>query len=211
MLEQELKDIWRKSSQTEQIKFDISQLQKDFEMNLKTAEKRVIHRDRREIVVAVLTMVLFAYFTYEVPFFWSKVTSVLCVICFGFLIYTLMKNRKTKTPPSPSASYCELLANEEAYMKRQANLLDSVLYWYVIPLLGAQALFVWSLRDPSAYGWTSFWANLLPTSLYEKIIITIAFIIMGTFIVWLNKKAVKITWNPLIKQVQKIREDLEST
>ncbi len=38
MLEQELKDIWKKSSDENLIKFDVSLLIKDFEMNLKVIE-----------------------------------------------------------------------------------------------------------------------------------------------------------------------------
>lgn len=179
-------------------------------MNLKKAERNVIKRDRREIIVSVLTMVLFGYLIYEVPFLWSKVASVFCILSFGYLIYRLRVNRKIEKPATFSSTYRDQLIEEELFMKRQGHLLNSVLYWYVLPLLGTQALFFWSLGDPESVGWTGLWAELLPTSISQKIIVTVGFVIIGYYIVWLNKMAVRTTWDPLIKQVQQVKEDLNS-
>ena len=210
MLEQELIEIWKKSSWSGVIKYDVTHLKKDFKMNLNKAEKNVIRRDRREIIVAVMTMILFGYFAYEVPFFWSKMASILCVACFGYLIYRLRVNRQKKKPVNLSLNYSEQLNEEESFMKRQAHLLYSVLYWYVLPLLGSQALFFWSLGDPASVGWTGFWADFLPTALSEKIIVTTGFVVIGVYIVWLNKKAVRLTWHPLIRQVQDVKKALNA-
>ncbi len=109
-----------------------------------------------------------------------------------------------------TVSYNEQLDNQLNFMQRQSKLLDSVLYWYIIPPFSAQLLLIWSLGDPANHDWPGFLLNILPFELSSKIAYTIGLVGVGAFLVWLNKKTVKSSWTPLIEQVNKIQEQMKS-
>ena len=54
MLEQELKEIWKNSSQKEKIKFETSRLLIDLKSKMDHIEKAIHRRDRTEIAASIL-------------------------------------------------------------------------------------------------------------------------------------------------------------
>ncbi len=90
MLEHELKEVWKNTSQTDNIHFNSSQLMNDLNNKMSRLEKIIRIRDIREISASVFGILLFGYFAYEIPFLLTKIASVFGMIWFLYVIYRLI-------------------------------------------------------------------------------------------------------------------------
>jgi len=211
MLEQELKNIWRNSSRAEKIKFDLSRLLIDLKGKMNRIEKSIRRRDKVEITVAILMIPIFGYFVYEIPFPLTKIGSILTIIWFVYLIFKLRDVKKHKPPVDLTLSFRKQLENQKAYMLQQARLLDTVLYWYLLPPLVANAILVLGLGDPAEYAWTNSLANkILPIPLMSKIVYLVFVAVLYAGILWINKRTVNKTFKPVIKEIERVQHQLES-
>ena len=211
MLEQELKNIWRNSSKTERIKFETSRLMIDLNRKMNHFEKAIHYRDIREIFSSVLGILLFGYCTYEIPFVLTKVASFFGMIWFAYVIYRFRAVKKQKLPSNLSLTFREQLENQKSNMIQQARLLDTVFYWYLLPPFIMNILFVIGLGDPKEYGWSNTIVNeLLPIPLINKIVYLIFVAVLYAGILWLNKRAVKKNIKPVIKEIERVQQQLES-
>jgi hypothetical protein len=211
MLEQELKNIWRNSSKTERIKFETSRLMIDLNKKMNRFEKAIHYRDIREIFSSVLGILLFGYFTYEIPFVLTKAASFFGMIWFAYVIYRFRSAKKQKLSPNLSLTFREQLENQKSNMLQQARLLDTVFYWYLLPPFIMNILFVLGLGDPNEYDWSNTIANeLLPIPPINKIIYLIFIAVLYAGILWLNKRAVKKDIKPVIKEIERVQLQLES-
>lgn len=211
MLEQELKEIWKNSSQAEKIKFETSRLLIDLNKKMNRFEKAIHYRDIREIFSSVLGILLFGYFTYEIPFVLTKAASFFGMIWFAYVIYRFRAAKKQKLPSNLSLTFREQLKNQKSNMIQQARLLDTVFYWYLLPPFIMNILFVIGLGDPKEYGWSNTIINeLLPIPLINKIVYLIFVAVLYAGILWLNKRAVKKDIKPVIKEIERVQRQLES-
>ncbi|GAB5526181.1 MAG: hypothetical protein Roseis2KO_40530 [Roseivirga sp.] len=210
MLEQELKNIWKNSSQVEQIKFDLSRLVIDLDSKMKRIEKAIRSRDLREIGAALIVVPLFGYLAYEVPYPITRAAAILTILWAFFVIYKFRSVQKKRIKEDLSLSFRQQLANQKSNMMDQHRLIDTVLYWYVLPPFILNMLFVWSLGYPSDIEWSGNLINHLPMDTNNKIGFTIALAIFNAFVVWLNKRAVKKTLNPLIADIERVEQQLQN-
>lgn len=209
MLEQELKNIWKSSSQVEQIKFDLSRLVIDLDSKMKRIEKVIRGRDLREIGAALIVVPLFGYLAYEVPYPIARVAAILTVIWAFYVIYKFRSVQKKRIKEDLSLSFRQQLENQKSNMMDQHRLLDTVLYWYVLPPYILNMAFVWGLGYPFDLEWSGSLIDHLPMSMTDKISLTIGLAIFNAFVVWLNKRAVRKTLNPLIADIERVQEQLE--
>ena len=209
MLEQELKEIWKSSSESEKIKFDLSRLMIELENRMSTIDNNIRKRDMSEIIVSVIMIPIFSLVAYQVPFLLSKIGAIISVVWFIYVIYRLVSTRKFKVAPKPDTTFRDQLFNQKRYIKKQANLLDTVLYWYLIPPFIAHAMFMIGLNnDVSIEGPTFMFDWLLPISLYGKIGAIAFAAILYFFIYRMNKKAVRQNYLPVIKSIEQIEQQL---
>ncbi|OEK04226.1 hypothetical protein [Roseivirga misakiensis] len=210
MVEQELKEIWRNSSQIEQIKFDISRLLRDLDKRAKKLDQVIKNRDRREIAASVFGVIMFGYFAIAIPFWITKIGALLSVLWFIYIIFKFRNNRKTKAPVDLTLPYKEQLHRQRKNIEQEAAFLNSVLYWYVLPPLIANLVFIFGVGDPSAYNWEPGFLDFIPFTMNSKITMSIGIILFSAFVVWLNKRAVKKTLTPIIKEIDRIESQLEN-
>lgn len=211
MLEQELKEIWRNSSETERIKFEMSRLLIDLKNKMSRLERFIRIRDISEITTAIIFIPIFGYFAYEIPFVVTKIGCIFTMIWFGYLIFKLRDVKKHKLSIDPALSFREQLANQKAYILQEARLIDTVLYWYLLPPLVAHAILVLGLGDPVEYGWSNTLTNeILPIPLINKIVYLIFCAILYAGILWINKRVVNKTYKPVIKDIERVQQQLES-
>ena len=219
MLEQELKAIWKNSSQIEKIKFVTSRLLIDLDGNMSRIEKGIRRRDLTEIAASIFGILLFGYFTYEIPFPLTKIACIMSILWFGYLIFKLRNNKSNKQPTDFALPLREQLTNQKTNMLREAKLLDSILYWYVLPPLFANILFIWGFGDPAAYDWFPIIIEklsdenmlyLLPISLKMKTVYLSGTLLFNVFVVWINKRAVNKTCKPIIKDIEKMQYQLDN-
>lgn len=210
MLEQNLKDIWKNSSRIEKIKFDLSRLMIDLNGKMNKIEKAIKSRDIREIGASIIGIIMFGYFAIVVPFPVTKIASVLTIGWFIYLIFKLKNNKKIKLPIDMTAAFNDQLERQRKNMVQEAKLIDSVLYWYVLPPFIMNIIFVLGIGDPLKYNWSTWAANVLPVTTNDKITVIAFIALFNVFVVWLNKRAVKKSINPIIKEIENVQSQLQS-
>ena len=211
MFEQELRDIWKNSSEAERIKFDLSQLLVDLNKKMKQIEKDIKKRDRREIIASVIGIIMAIYLAYVVPFPISKVACLLSITWFGYVIYKLRSTKNSAIPEDLTLPFRRQLEDQKANMQQQAQLLDTVLYWYVLPPYLVNVLFILGWADPAAIGWDHFLAGIFSSLTLTGKLTVLAFLaVFYGFIVWLNKHAVKVRYKPIIQDLDKLIHQLDS-
>ena len=141
------------------------------------------------------------------------------ILWFGYLIFKLKNNKSNKHPNDFSLPLREQLANQKSNMLKEAKLLDTVLYWYVLPPLFANALFIWGFGDPATYDWFPFIIeklsdenilHFLPISLKMKIIYISGAVLFNVFVIWINKRTANKTCKPIIKDIEKMQYQLDN-
>ncbi|MBO3696821.1 hypothetical protein [Roseivirga sp. E12] len=210
MVEQELKDIWRNSSQVEKIKIDLSNLLTDLNKRAKRLNNVIKNRDRREIIASALGAILFMYFAYEVPFIIARIGCLLTITWFVYLVYKLRNNRSLKRPIDLTQSFRQQLENQRQNMEQEAKLLNSVLYWYVLPPFIANVVFILGIGDPSISNWESGLLEYLPVTMESKLRMIGFIALFNVLIVWINKRAVKKTLKPIIDDIDRLQKQLEN-
>lgn len=211
MLEQELKDIWSNSSQTTQISINKNLLKIELNKKVDDMQNTIQIRDRREILSSVIGIVGFGYLFYEIPFLVTKVSCVLSILWFLYVIFKFRKSKHQNTKPDLSLPIKEQLEHQKASMQYQANLLNSIAYWYAIPPFIINVIFIIGLGNPAEYNWTNkITENILPLSISLKVGILIGLTLFYTLIIWLNKRAVRKGIDPLIKSLNSMLEEFKN-
>ena len=141
MINDELKEIWKSSSQVEKVKFEKSRLILEMQSSIDSLNKKIRLRDMREIFAAVLVIPIFIYYAIIIPYPITKIASILIVIWASFIIAHLRQTKKYK-PSEYSEDYLTYLEKNKQYLQKQKKLLDTVLWWYITPFLFCLVLFI---------------------------------------------------------------------
>ncbi|MBL0745217.1 hypothetical protein [Chryseolinea lacunae] len=194
MIEDELVKIWQSSPNQERVKFEKSRLMIDVQSNLDTFHRKIKTRDWAEQIAALLGMPVFAYYAYHFPFVLTKIASVLIIVWGIYVIYRLRSARKHK-PTAFTETYLQYLYKSREYLNIQKQMLDNILYWYILPAMILMILFV---LGPGV-------AGRLP-----KIMKTSAGIVgLSVVIYYLNKRAVKTQFIPRLEKIDKLIKVME--
>jgi len=139
-MEEELIKIWQSSPNQERIKFEKSRLMLDVQSSMDRLHRSIKYRDLREQVAVAIVIPAFAYTAYAFPPLLSKVASVLIV---GWALYILirLRNAKKHKPGAFTETYLEYLHKTKDYLLIQKQLLDSIMYWYILPGMTLTMLF----------------------------------------------------------------------
>lgn len=186
--------IWQSSPNQERIKFEKSRLMIDVQSNLDTLHRKIKYRDLAEQLGAMVGMPVFAYYAYHFPFVLTKIASVLIIVWGIYVIYRLRNARKHK-PTAFTETYLQYLYKSRAYINIQMQMLDNILYWYILPAMLLMILFV---LGPGIAG------RLL------KILKTSAGIVaLSVVIYYLNKRAVKTQFIPRLEKIDRLIKVME--
>ena len=132
MIEDELVKLWQSSPNQERIKFDKSRLMLDVQSGIDKLERAIKYRDLRETLAVAIVGPFFIYMGFITPSVVSKIGSGLVVLYGIFVVFWL--NRAKKHKPGPlSSTYLEYLHKAKHHLGVQKHLLDTVLYWYILP------------------------------------------------------------------------------
>jgi hypothetical protein len=103
------------------------------------------------------------------------------------------------------------LADQEAAIQHQADLLDSIAYWYAIPPFIINCIFLLGLGNPADYNWTNSLAgSILPLTVNLKIVTIIGLAFFYAFIIWINKRAARKDIKPILKNIAIIQQQLDN-
>lgn len=140
MIEEELIKIWQSSPNQERVKFERSRLMLDLQSSLDDFNKKVKYRDWREQLAVAIIIPAFAYSAYAIPFLLTKIASVL-IIGYGIFVVLRLRSAKKHKPGAFTETYLDYLHKTRNYLLVQKQLLDSVLYWYILPGMTLTMLF----------------------------------------------------------------------
>jgi len=211
MLEQKLKEIWKNSSQKKHISIETSQLIKELNAKMSSIQKVIRIRDIREISASAIGMLIFIYLLYEIPFPITKLACSLSIVWFAYVIFKLRKSKTQHITSHLDLSMKDQLADQEAAIQHQADLLDSIAYWYAIPPFIINCIFLLGLGNPADYNWTNSLAgSILPLTVNLKIVTIIGLAFFYAFIIWINKRATRKDIKPILKNIAIIQQQLDN-
>lgn len=152
-------------------------------------------RDLRELIACAVVILVFGYFYFTV--YREPLSRVGVWIIFGSMIVIagkLIYTRRMTPPAPPGATVVESLRAELKSVRAQSHLLGSVLWWYILPALIGVTVATWGLKiDP-----------------FSKIICTVFFIAVNTWVYRVNQRAVSDQLLPLEAQLQSLLHSAET-
>jgi len=194
-MEEELRIIWQSSTNEEQVKFEKSRLIIDVQSSLDRFDKSIKYRDLVEIIAALTVIPVFIYYAYIIPFTLTKIASILIALWAIFVIFKLRKARKHQ-PSAYTETYLEYLYKTRKYLGVQKRLLDTVIYWYVLPGMAFIFLFLAGfIGIPEKSTWMMGTAT--------------AAVVLGIIIYFINKRAVRKVIMPRLNKVEELIKVME--
>lgn len=195
-MEEELIKIWQSSPNQERVKFEKSRLMIEVQSSIDDFHKKVKFRDLREEIAAFIAIPIFAYFAFTIPYLLSKVAAVL-IIGFGIFVVVRLRNARKHKPGALAETYLEYLYKMRAYLVIQKQLLDSVLYWYILPGITLTMLFVFG------FGITGRLKPILKMAFLNVILAVVTY--------YLNKRGVNKEIMPRISKINALIGVMENS
>lgn len=195
MIEEELIKIWQSSPNQERIKFEKSRLMIEIQSSVDELHKAIKYRDLRELIAALIIIPIFGSAAFAFPQLLTKVASLLIM---GYAVFVIlwMRRAKKQKPGAYSESYLDYLRQTRDYLLIQKQLLDSVLYWYILPGATFTMLFFLS------FGIEGRFMPILNMA--------IANIGLAVAVYYLNKMAVKKEIVPRLSKVNQLISSMEN-
>jgi hypothetical protein len=132
MIEDELVKIWQSSPSVERVKFEKARLMIDVQSSIDLLDKLVKYRDIMEIAAVILLVPAFIFGAFHVPHIISKIACILIVLWGLSVAYLLLRARRHKPGPYYD-DYLQYLRKSRGHLKAQKQLVDTILYWYILP------------------------------------------------------------------------------
>jgi hypothetical protein len=186
MIEDELVKIWQSSPNQERVKFEKSRLMIDVQSSLDRFHRAIMYRDLREQVAILVVSPVFIYYAYTIPFLLTKIASILIVI-WGVYVFIRLRNTRKHKPGALTENYLQYL--------HQKQLLDNVLYWYILPCMIFTFLFI---LGPGLAG-----------RLAKIVKMAVPIAGMGVVIYYLNKRAVRKQFMPRLEKIDALIKVME--
>ncbi len=194
-MEDELVKIWQSSPNTEVIKFEKSRLMVDVQSGLSRIEMAIKARDRHELMACLAIIPAFGITACFIPFLLSKIACILIVAWSIFVLIRLKQAKKNK-PCSLSASYRDYLLQSKVFLQAQRQMLNTVLWWYILPFLVGCNLFL-----------LGFVMNSGKIAVLLKA--EVVFVIISVIIYYLNKHVVRTMLDPKLEQIDAVLQAIE--
>ncbi|HET9055888.1 MAG TPA: hypothetical protein VFN30_03470 [Chitinophagaceae bacterium] len=196
MMEKELIKIWQSSPNQERIKLEKSRLMIGVQSSIDDFHKKIKYRDLIEQIAVLVVIPVFAYSAYAIPYLLTKVASILII---GYVLFVAirLRNAKKHKPGALTETYLEYLHKTRDYLVIQKRLLDSVLYWYILPGVALTMLFVFG------FGITGRLKPILKIGLLNIVLAVVTY--------YLNKRAAKKGILPRISKVNELISVLENS
>ena len=194
-MEDELVKIWQSSPNQERVKFEKSRLMLDVQNSIDRFDRMVRLRDLWETSSAALVVPIFGFIAYKFPYTLSQIGCVLIMLWAVYVVIRLRGARKHK-PGAYTETYLDYLYKTREHLKSQRNLLDTILYWYLIPChIGATLVLL------GFYNALGNLALLIKGEIFG--------FMLGVAIYITNKQAVKKTLLPRLDKIEKLIAILE--
>ena len=194
-MEDELMKIWQSSPNQERIKFEKSRLILDLQSSLDRIQRSWKSMIVRETIAIIIIIPAFVFITFYVPFTISKVGSIWIVLSVIYILVRLRSPKKYK-PTDFTETYIDYLYKTKEHLNAQKKLLDTVLYWYILPVFPGFVLILMGFIH-------------IPEKRKLIVITALAFVIMAVLAYFLNKRAVKKEFDPRLGKIDELIKVME--
>ena len=210
MLEQELTDIWRDSSQDEKKKFETSRLIIELNDRLHSIEETIFSNNRKEIAFAITGILFSEYYFWQASFLLTQLTTALGIIWLGFIICKLTKCPKDHFYTDLAFCVLEQLEHKKYYMFEQAKIAQAAPYWYALFPFMITALFILGLGDLHQFNKLYFSIDTLMISPILKIVVLITSGLFFGIVAWSFKRSLKKEISRIIENIENLIYHLEN-
>jgi protein-S-isoprenylcysteine O-methyltransferase Ste14 len=190
MIENELVKIWQSSPNQERVKFEKSRLMIDVQSNVDLIHRKIKYRDIAEQLGAILVSPVFIYYAFTIPFLLTKIASILIVVWAMYVIFRIRQAKKHK-PGAFTDNYLQYLHKTRDYLVIQKDMIDNVLYWYILPAMILMFMFILG-------------PGVTPERISKLTSTALVIVVTGIAIYYLNKRAVKKQLNPRLEKIDKL-------
>ena len=186
MSDQELKQLWRQPQLTAPLAGPDTDIVARMKKRMRKFDRTIFWRDVRELAACV-----FVFIGYWINYYYnsSTITRAGCVVIMVAAVFIALKllyahrgQRRFRHP----ASIREFLQGEVEKVSRQIRLLETVVWWYLLPLFIGMGLYSW--------GRAADWS--------DKIVLLGVNLFVYAFIYWLNRYAARKSLRPLKEQLE---------
>jgi hypothetical protein len=156
MNDQELKNLWQQQKlEPAPALPDVAQISR---MREKTAtfQRQLKARDFRELAACVVIVVVFAIYFFTTPHLVSRIGDLIVIAGAVFIGWKLIHTRRSVQQPLADAPVKEWLHSELAQVQRQAELLRTIAWWYLLPLYVGVNVSTWGIPTVSLAARISF-------------------------------------------------------
>jgi len=158
---------------------------------MKRFEQRIQFRDCREILTASGLIIFLIVLAITSDGF-QRIGSLLLIAYFMWIIFYLIRTKMKRPMFSISKSLREQLIDYNAYVQRQQRLVDSVLLWYLLPIIPG-AIFI-------HLGFESTVLAIISGSIV---------VLSCTYVYYTNKSAARVNFPPLLEELDEAIASLE--
>jgi hypothetical protein len=187
-MEDNLKDIWKNISPPISVSIESKTIIQNLTQKVKKMDRSLFRRDFLEVLAAIFVIIFFIGASLSYGNFIKKVGCWGIALGASWVIYKIVDVRKYKKGlKQHEGDLIQHLHIYKVYMEKQMQLLDNILYWYILPL-GLPAILLHFGDDFSSI---SKWLRFL--------ILNVG---VGILIHYLNKNAAK-GFKPIIDDITK--------
>lgn len=195
MIEDELIKIWQSSSNQERLKFEKSKLMLELKSSLVGLHRWWKYMERVNIVSILITIPVFIFYVYWIPFTSTKIASVLMVFWVIYIGIRTSSIKKIK-PSDLEENYLQYLEKTRLYILAQKRLIETSIYWAVLPIYPLMLLF-----------FIGPWE--VPKTHYLIIVTYLVAIGIWPYASFLNKKRIKNKINPRLVKIDELIKELK--
>jgi hypothetical protein len=195
MIEDELIKIWQSSSDQERIKFEKSKLMIELRSSLARLHRWWQYLERVNVISALITVPIFIFAVYRVPYTSTKVASAL-VIVWAIYVGARMSSVKKIKPSDLEENYLHYLEKTRVYLLGQKRLIETSLNWGILTIYPILILFfigVWEI----------------PLARYIGVVAFLGLVGVGIYEYYVSKSRVKNKINPRISRVDELIKELK--
>ena len=191
-----LKQLWLSSgNEQRRVEINTDLLIGSLTPKIKSMEKRIRRRDSREILVCICMIPLFGWWLITIPQLFAKIGSAIIIAACLLVIFRLIRARRVNIKEDAASEIRHNLAISLQLIRQQIKLLDTLLWWYLLPFFTGIIFFYSSLTN-----------SILSKAIYSVIVVTVY-----GYIYYLNKKAIKIHLKPMEEHLARILNDLSAS
>ncbi|MBT1696732.1 hypothetical protein KK083_07595 [Fulvivirgaceae bacterium PWU4] len=195
-MEDDLIKIWQSSPNRERVKFERSRLMVEVQKTVDRFHGMIRSGNRRATVVTLIILLVFMFYIYIIPFILSKIASGLAVL---FAINVVMQLRKAKKnePKDLTGTYSEYLYKTRIFLLGQKRLIDTAVYWAIIPAIAVCILFFLGFLESPLFATTGI------------IALCVGCITLGVTVFFLSKWWVSMAITSNLKKIDELINALE--